>query len=243
MRGYKFNKDKCKLKRSCIKSCIKNGIESRGIVAFAMVLSFCCTYLAGCGKCDNADITWQMQTESESLETEMQSDLFAEAVSEEQSATSENDMIYVYLCGAVANPDVYEVAAGSRLFEVLEMAGGMTQDADKTYLNLARTVSDGEQIIILTTQETQKMQSDSGAAVVTENIESESGGTSDGLININTASIQELTSISGIGESRAQAIITYREQHGNFNDIEGIKEVDGIKDGLFQKIKDKITVG
>lgn len=237
MRGYEFNKEKSKLKRNC-----------RSTAVFAIVLSFCCMYITGCGKCDNADVTWQMQTESESLETEMQSELSVNDISEEQSVMIENDKIYVYLCGAVARPDVYEVPAGSRLFEVLEMAGGMTQDADKTYLNLARNVSDGEQIIIFTTQETQKMQADSGVTVVTENarsienIESAACGTSIGLVNINTASIQELTSISGIGESRAQAIVTYREQHGNFNNIEGIKAVDGIKDGLFQKIKDKITV-
>ena len=83
--------------------------------------------------------------------------------------------------------------------------------------------------------------------MITENVQADiqtaAGSASDGLVNINTASIQELTSISGIGESRAQAIIAYREQHGQFTDIEGIKEVDGIKDGLFNKIKDKITVG
>lgn len=239
MRGYEFNKEKFKLKKS--------SVTDRGIMAVAMVLSFCCIYLAGCGKSDNTDITWQMQTESEKIETQIQSETACETVSEEQTEIVKDDKIYVYLCGAVVNPDVYEVPAGSRLFEVLEMAGGMTRDADKTYLNLARSVSDGEQIIILTTQETQKMQSESKAVVITENVQADiqtaAGSASDGLVNINTASIQELTSISGIGESRAQAIIAYREQHGQFTDIEGIKEVDGIKDGLFNKIKDKITVG
>ena len=238
MRGYEFNKEKCKLNKKRTNSCFR----SRSIVAFVAVLSFCCIYIAGCGKSGNADITWQLQTQSGDSETETQSELSAESVNDEQAVLTEDSNIYVYLCGAVVNPGVYEVPEGSRLFEVLDMAGGMAQDADKTYLNLARNVCDGEQIIIFTTQETQKMQSDSGTTVVTENAVVVSGGTSDGLVNINTASINELTSISGIGESRAQSIISYREQHGQFNSIEGIKEVDGIKDGLFQKIKDKITV-
>lgn len=137
--------------------------------------------------------------------------------------------IYVYICGAVQNAGVYKVAGGSRLYEVVELAGGFTQDADETCLNLAREVTDGEQLVIRTKQE---MEADAEAQRAAES----------GLVNINTASVAELTTISGIGESRAKAIIAYRDANGGFKSIEDIKNVDGIKDGLFSKIKDKITV-
>ncbi len=137
------------------------------------------------------------------------------------------DDIYVYVCGAVNNAGVYKIAGGSRLYEAVELAGGFTDDADEACLNLAREVKDGEQIIIRTVEEAQAAQE---------------AACGDGLVNINTASAAELTTISGIGESRAQAIIAYREANGGFGSIEDIKKVEGIKDGLFAKIKDKITV-
>ena len=138
-----------------------------------------------------------------------------------------DDIIYVYVCGAVNNAGVYKIAVGSRLYEAVELAGGFTDDADEACLNLAREVKDGEQIIIRTVEEAQAAQE---------------AACGDGLVNINTASAAELTTISGIGESRAQAIIAYREANGGFGSIEDIKKVEGIKDGLFAKIKDKITV-
>lgn len=150
------------------------------------------------------------------------------------SESEEIAWIYVYVCGAVNNPDVYQVDAKSRLFEVIEMAGGFTPDADRASLNLARNVADGEQIVVYTVEELAN-----GMTPVSENGTAQSGS---GLVNINTASLTELTSISGIGESRAQAIIAYREKNGGFASIEDIKKVDGIKDGLFAKIKDYIMI-
>ena len=145
-------------------------------------------------------------------------------------------MIYVYICGAVANPGVYQIAEGSRLFELIDAAGGMLEEADVTSQNLARVVQDGEQIQILTKEEAEEMKQ-SGVSF------SAGGITQDkGLVNINTATVQELTTLTGIGESRALAIIAYREKNGLFQSIDGIKKVTGIKDGLFEKIKDQITV-
>lgn len=144
------------------------------------------------------------------------------------------EFIYVYVCGAVQNPDVYRVNTESRLFEVIELAGGFTPEADRASLNLARTVTDGEQIVVYTVEETANKMT-----LVSEN---EAAQSDSGLVNINKASLAELTGISGIGESRAQAIIDYREKNGGFRSVEEIKNVDGIKDGLFSKIKDYITI-
>ncbi len=174
----------------------------------------CCMLLSGCRETGNSQTSFSFEEESESMES---------------SQMIKEDKIYVYLCGAVINPGVYEVAEGSRLFEVIELAGGMTKDADSASQNLARVVQDGEQITIWTLEEAAELAKKAAIQKA-------------GLVNINTAGVEELTTITGIGESRALAIIEYREQYGLFESIEGIKKVSGIKDGLFEKIKNQITV-
>lgn len=154
---------------------------------------------------------------------------------------SELSQVYIYVCGAVELPGVYSLRQGSRLYEAIELAGGLTGDADENCLNMARQITDGEQVVILT-QEEATLLKETGKYPVLESGQQETSGSSSGLVNINTATIAELTTVSGIGEGRAQAIIDYREQNGSFGSIEDIKKVDGIKDGLFSKIKDKITV-
>ena len=190
-------------------------------------------FLCGCsGKTKGDELLFQM---NEEVETQSLSNLDPEeTVSSVDPECEETAWVYVYVCGAVENPDVYQVAAESRLFEVIEIAGGFTEEADRAYLNLARNVTDGEQIVVYTVEETANKMTP-----VSENEITQSGS---GLVNINKASLAELTGISGIGESRAKAIIDYREKHGGFGSIEEIKKVDGIKDGLFSKIKDYITV-
>ncbi|MDE7323857.1 MAG: helix-hairpin-helix domain-containing protein [Lachnospiraceae bacterium] len=148
--------------------------------------------------------------------------------------------VYIYVCGAVELPGVYCLRHGSRLYEAVELAGGLTGDADDTCLNMAREIVDGEQIVILTQEETALLKT--SGAYLPGAAGQEASDKDSGLVNINTATIAELTSVSGIGESRAQAIIDYREKNGSFRSIEDIKKVEGIKDGLFSKIKDKIKI-
>jgi len=214
MKSVQFNKGK-KIK----------GLVAAGIFMAALFMP---VFLCGCS--DNAQEDELLLSLSEETDTHV----FDEEVFSAVSESEETARIYVYVCGAVKNPDVYEADAGSRLFEVIEMAGGFTPDADRASLNLARTVADGEQIVVYTLEETAN-----GMTPVSENEAVQPGG---GLININKASLAELTGISGIGESRAQAIIDYREKNGGFRSVEEIKKVDGIKDGLFSKIKDYITI-
>lgn len=153
----------------------------------------------------------------------------------------EPQQVYIYVCGAVELPGVYSLRQGSRLYEAVELAGGLTGDADENCLNMARQITDGEQVVILTQEEAEALRA-AGKYPVLENENQEVSEQHSGLVNINTATAAELTSVSGIGESRAQAIIEYRERNGGFGSIEDIKNVDGIKDGLFSKIKDKITI-
>ena len=148
----------------------------------------------------------------------------------------EQPSIYVQVTGAVENPGVYELAADSRVFEAVKEAGGMTGDAAADCINQAEKLKDGDMIILYTVSQWEQVRAES------ENVRQSSQDEADGLVNINTADVAQLCTIPGIGESRAQSIVTYREQNGGFKTIEDIMKVSGIKDGLFQKIKDKIKV-
>lgn len=150
--------------------------------------------------------------------------------------------VYIYVCGAVVLPGVYNLAQGSRLYEAVELAGGLTAEADENCLNMARQIVDGEQVVIWTQEEALALQEAGAYTYPSGNVAQGTADKDTGLVNINTATVVELTTVSGIGEGRAQAIVEYREKHGSFESIDEIKKVDGIKDGLFAKIKDKITI-
>ena len=135
------------------------------------------------------------------------------------TVNSKKGSMCVYLCGAVKNIGVYYFDEGQRLFEIVEEAGGLDEDADTDSINMAAVLQDGEKIRI---------------PYIGENITTEE----DSLININTAGVDELCTIPSIGPARANAIIAYREEiGGRFENIEQLKEVSGIKDGSFNKIK------
>lgn len=163
---------------------------------------------------------------------------------------SKPQKIYVDISGAVENPYVYEMEEGTRVYEVIELAGGLKEDADISNLNLAQILKDEDKITIST-----KSQISNGIAeesikssnsLATSNIEGEYGKkdefNSEKLININTATAMELQNITGIGPSTADKIISYREEHGDFKKIEDIMNVNGIGEKTFTKFKNKIMV-
>ena len=129
------------------------------------------------------------------------------------------------------NPGVYEMEAGSRIYEALELAGGMTEDAVENSMNQAEILSDGQQLYVM-----------SEAEMKEEKMIAEEEAIEDGKVNINRASREELMTLPGIGESKADAIIRYREETGTFNSIEEIMKIEGIKEGVFRKIEDRITI-
>ncbi len=143
------------------------------------------------------------------------------------SVCQEKASILVYVCGAVENPGVVALEQDARVVDAIELAGGMTAEADETDVNLAARLTDGEKIYIPTVAE---------AAIRKAEEEKKT------LININTADITELCTLSGIGESKAEEIIRYREENGFFRTKEELMKVPGIKENLFQKIVEKITV-
>lgn len=137
--------------------------------------------------------------------------------------------IYVYVCGEVQNPGVYELAPGSRICDALAAAGGTLKSAAEETMNLAATVSDGDKIYVPSEGETPQ--------------ESIGSGTSQGgKVNINTADKEQLMTLPGIGEAKANAIISYRKEHGDFKDIQEIMNISGIKQAAFDNVKEFISV-
>ncbi|HAJ73555.1 MAG TPA: hypothetical protein DCM49_02030 [Lachnospiraceae bacterium] len=153
--------------------------------------------------------------------------------------TADGGMIYVYVCGAVNAPGVYTFPENSRVYEAVNAAGGLRGDADAAALNQAGKLSDGMQITVYTVEETTAGAVNNAAP---EAVPGGEGASSDARININTATLEELTTLSGIGGSRAADIIAYRNEHGFFSDIREITNVSGIGDRMFEKIKNDITV-
>lgn len=141
---------------------------------------------------------------------------YSETSEEEASGVTSEISVYIHVCGAVEVPGVYELPEGSRICDAVEAAGGFSQTADTESVNLVELLKDGEQIRI---------------AHVGENQTEDSG-----LININQADVSLLCEIPGIGESRAEAIIAYREENGKFEHAEELMKIPGIKEGLFAKI-------
>ena len=144
----------------------------------------------------------------------------------------------VHVCGEVVNPGIYELPAGSRIYEAVKAAGGFTENAAEESVNLASPIEDGVQIRIYSKEEAETL---AAGAAPFDGFEA-SGEGKEPVVNLNTATKEELMTLSGIGESRAEDIIRYREENGGFQNIEDIMKVSGIKDAAFQKIKDRITV-
>ena len=157
------------------------------------------------------------------------------AVDDSVAEKGETENVYVDIGGCVKKPGVYEVSAGSRIFEVIEKAGGITEDADTSTVNQAEAVSDGLKIIIPDKRNT------AGNSAVSD----QTGSTvpqQDDMVNINSSDSSALTELPGIGPVTAEKIVLYREENGYFKSIEDIKNVNGIGEKTYQKIKTKITV-
>ena len=158
--------------------------------------------------------------------------------------------VKVYVCGAVRNPDVYCLDPDMRIADAVDAAGGFTESAGSSYLNLAAKISDGQKIYIPTESEIEEVLGDGEVSTAMVNITTNTPGITstsaqgdgDGMVDINSADRDTLMTLPGIGQSKADKIIAYREANGGFSSIEDIMLVAGIKEGLYNKVKDKICV-
>ena len=150
---------------------------------------------------------------------------------DEKAEDKHDEKIFVDVKGAVKHPGVFETTKDKRVKDLIEEAGGVLEDADTSTLNLSQKVKDQMVIYVLKHGEKPKQISDSGTS-------SSSGD----VININTANLEQLMKISGVGKTKAEAIIAHREKNGDFKKKEDITKVRGIGKATFEKIKDKIEV-
>lgn len=155
------------------------------------------------------------------------------------SKDNKNKKIYVHICGEVNEPGVYELKGDARVIDAIEAAKGLTQAASQQSVNQAEKLEDSEQIYIPSIKEVKENVNQS---VKSSDSNSSINNAGNGKININTASQEELTTLPGIGVAKAQKIIAYRQQNGSFSKIEDIMKISGIKEGLFNKISENITV-
>ncbi|WP_409509004.1 helix-hairpin-helix domain-containing protein [Bacillus spizizenii] len=156
-------------------------------------------------------------------------------VKQEAFKDESNETIVIDIKGAVKHPGVYEMRTGDRLSQAIEKAGGTSEQADEMQVNLAELLQDGTVVYIPKRGEETAVQQGIGGAI-------QSDGGKGALVNINTATLEELQGISGMGPSKAEAIIAYREENGRFQTIEDITKVSGIGEKSFEKIKSSITV-
>lgn len=157
---------------------------------------------------------------------------------------TENTVIYVDVTGAVKAPGVYTLPTGSRVFEAIALAGGAREDASLENLNQAGILQDGQQIRVYTEEEAAQM-AQQGSLPSLPGAETAAGqeeGQEASKVNINTAGKDELMTLTGIGETRAEAILAYRQETGGFQAPEDLMQVEGIKEKTFEKLKDQITV-
>ena len=148
--------------------------------------------------------------------------------------TENNNKIIVEIKGEVNNPNVYTLNEGSRIYELIDLAGGLTPFGDDKNINKASVLVDGQCIVIGNIMDEENVQNIDESISLSQN--------KDDKININRASRDDLMKLSGIGESKAQAIISYRDSIGGFKDVDELKNVDGIGEKTVEKLKESITI-
>ena len=189
-----------------------------------------------------------LEENTEAFTAEDQSDPGEEEKAEEQDeqAFAVPSIIFVDVCGHVARPGVYTFTEGSRIYEAIEAAGGLRKEADMTNINRAEFLVDGQKVFIpsYALDEEGNIIESSAAGSVPDNGTSSATGAIDpsGKVNINTADSTQLQTLNGVGPATAQKIIDYRDSSGRFTTIEDLKNVSGIGDKTFEKLKDYICI-
>lgn len=150
--------------------------------------------------------------------------------------TPQEPLIYVQVSGAVNAPGVYALPEGSRVFQALELAGGVSGEADVRSLNQAQPLTDGEMIRVLTAEEAAQAEEEQTLS------EEQNPSGDDGKVNLNTATKEELMKLPGIGAAKAERILAWREDNGSFTQIEDLMKIEGIKEGVFSKVEEYVKV-
>lgn len=216
-----------KFKEFCLK------YEKKLICAFILVL-FSITLFFLFKKYNDKETT-----EKIIMENKVEENLVVDNV-EEKKQEEYTTNIFVDIKGEVKNPGVYEIETNKRVIDAIELAGGLTNEADTSNINLSKILKD-ETVIVINTYKVNNEKNESDTSSNNYSIETETVTQNNSLININTATKEELMTLSGIGESKANAIISYRTENNGFKNIDEILEVSGIGESLYAIIKENIT--
>lgn len=190
------------------------------------VICICMVIMTGCGS--------RSYFESKEPGDEVGSDEVAKEQDLEvadQNEVTEPVSCFVQVSGEVKNPGVYELPQGSRIYEAVLMAGGITDEADVRMMNQASCINDGDMIYVPSYEENAKAASDQTAG----------GITADGKVNLNAATEEELMTLPGIGAQKAKLIVSYRDENGAYKDPADIMQIQGIKQGIYDQIKDLVV--
>lgn len=147
---------------------------------------------------------------------------------------TESEAVCIHVCGEVKKPGVYRFAKVPRVIDAINKAGGFTKRAQQDCINLAQVMEDGQQLVVEAIQKEKKEKKRAEKTAFSN--------TNMNKVNINDASKEELMTLKGIGEAKAEQILSYRKTNGNFSKIEDIMMITGIKEGVFSQIKDSIMV-
>lgn len=198
--------------------------------------------VSGCSKEKGSDTLEEVQQREKTESVEVSDETENKADETEQTVDTEpvkkagsEAVIYVFVCGQVASPGVYELPEGSRICQAIDAAGGMLDTASTDWVNQAETAEDGQKIYVPSTEEAETMPEG-------QTQETSSAEGTDGKVYLNAASREELMTLTGIGEKKADAIIRYRESNGGFQSVDELMQVEGIKEGTYNKIKDSIVI-
>lgn len=203
--------------------------------------------LCGCGETGDTRMYLEAKTQDSQnvRQSEAQSEFEKDSeidTSSHESKSEEEKTCFVYVCGAVKHPGVFELPLGSRVYEALARAGGLRKDAYEKDINQAEQIEDGQMIEVLTRKEYMESQEQKRTDEKEMDPDQKLDQRPDGRIDLNTATKEQLMTLSGIGEAKAANIIAYRESCGGFSTPDEIMNVSGIGEGVYARIQDKITV-
>ena len=202
--------------------------------------------LSGCNKGGSSDQLLEVEWDALEEDGEGESNEVHQGEGMELEEQIDHSPVFVHVAGAVNRPGVVELTGNKRVFEAIDLAGGLREDAAVSYINLARMVEDGERVYVPNLEEIAQLNDGRlDIHLLLEKVasgENNSSIESSGKVNINRAGLDELMTLSGIGPSKARSIMDYREQHGGFNAIEELMNVSGIGTSTFEKIKEFVTL-
>lgn len=213
-------------------------------VCFVVICGVVCVWVRYDGQKKEQIVFEKQEAGTLIQESDTKPQVSAEPGQENAGGAERTSEIYVHICGAVVTEGVYVLQNGCRLADGIAAAGGFRTDADTTYHNLALGLTDGQKVYVPTREETEALSVSerlTGGDAEGEGAKNSIDEVQGGKVNLNTAGAEELMTLDGIGEAKAERILQYREKVGPFQSVEELKKVSGIGDAIFERIKEDIV--